>query len=97
MELWRNGTSENSLCKKGEGTDACFWVINIALPILYAIICAFAIGKTFRDKRALDKLQMAEAAAPGAENPAFEQFDDIEKRSSVTAKKVEKTNTDTEF
>ena len=56
------------------------------------IICAFAVGKTFRDKRALDMLQMAQAAAPGAENPAFEQFDDIEKRSSVTAKKV-----DTEF
>jgi len=40
---------------------------------------------------------MAEAAAPGAENPAFQQFDDIEKQSSVTAKKDEKSNTDTEF
>ena len=43
---------------------------------------------------------MAEAngeapGSPGAANPAFEQFDDIEKRTSVAEKKVD--NTDTEF
>jgi hypothetical protein len=40
---------------------------------------------------------MAEAngEAPGAANPAFEKFDDIEKRTSVAEKKTD--NSDTEF
>ena len=39
----------------------------------------------------------AENTAPGAANPAFEQFDDIEKRTSVAAAAKKEDNADTEF
>ncbi|CAG5081820.1 Oidioi.mRNA.OKI2018_I69.PAR.g9969.t1.cds [Oikopleura dioica] len=94
--LFRDSSSDISLCLKGDDTDACFWIINITLPILYSLICAFAVGKTFRDKRALDKLQMAEAMGgneeAAAENPAF---DDIEKSAEKRAE-IE-NHDDTEF
>jgi len=58
---------------KGEEKDVCFWIINIVVPIVFAIACIFAVTKTMMDKRKAERYRADSQVHPEMENDRVEE------------------------